>query len=128
MTLRIALDWDGTVNADPDTFKKVALAFLDAGHDVSIVTWRAPGVHYEDMTKLFDQWGFALPVVFTGGSAKRDYYDADIWIDDNPASAIFSLTREPRFEADPAAYNQDPLVCVREGYETIHALWPQLRT
>lgn len=127
MTLRVALDWDGTVNADPFAFKGVALALLDAGHDVSVVTWRTPQ-DWPDMEEIFNMWGFKLPVVYCSGQAKRDLFKADIWIDDNPASCIFSLTREPRFEKDPAKYNEDLLLCKAEGYPDIQAVWPQLRT
>lgn len=134
--MKIGLDWDGTVNADPVVFMKVVRAFLDGGHDVAVVTWRTPpdvatgwGTNgcWDDIEEIFASWGFRLPIVYCSGGAKRDHYPADVWIDDNPAAICFSLTRPPRFEADPANYKKDVLVCKAEGFEDIYAEWPQLR-
>lgn len=133
--MKIGLDWDGTVNADPVAFGKVVEAFLDGGHDVVVTTWRcAPeaaegwgsnGV-WTDIEETFAMWGFRIPIVYCNGKAKRDCYPADIWIDDNPYAVSFSLTRPPRFEADPANYNEDVLVCERKGFEPIYVPFGQL--
>lgn len=127
--MKIGLDWDGTVSRDPTTFREVVCSFLDAGHEVAVVTWRcAPEISsgwennptkWVDIEQVFDDWGFRLPIYYTNGKAKRQYYEADIWIDDNPHSVSFSLTRPPRFEVDPAKYNEDILVCEREGYDSV---------
>ena len=128
--MKIGLDWDGTVNADPKTFREIVCCFLDAGHEVAITTWRcqpdADNV-WTDIEEVFSDWGFKLPIYFCNGKAKRDYYDADIWIDDNPSSVAFSLTRPPRFEADPSAYLQDVMVCQRDGFEDVNIEWGQLK-
>ena len=122
--MKIGLDWDGTVNADPKTFREVVCSFLDAGHEVAVVTWRckpesesgwerSEGV-WPDIEAIFDDWGFRLPIVYCDGKAKRDCYPADIWIDDSPHAVIFSLTREPRFESDHSKYHEDVMVCENE--------------
>lgn len=136
--MKIGLDWDGTVSADPTTFREVVVAFLNAGHEVAVTTWRcsplddaggwsASSSKWEDIEEVFEAWGFRLPVFYCNGNAKRDFYDADIWIDDNPSSVSFSLTRPPRFEADPSAYLQDVLVCKREGFDNVELPWGQLK-
>lgn len=135
--MKIGLDWDGTVNADPVCFKKVVEAFLDAGHEVKVVTWRCSPESesgwescngtWGDVEEIFAMWGFRLPIVYCDGKAKREHYDADIWIDDNPSAISFSLTRPPRFEVNPLAYLEDVLVCEREGFEPVSIKWAQLR-
>jgi hypothetical protein len=134
--MRIGLDWDGTVSADPIVFKEVVQAFLDGGHDVRVVTWRTPPDEatgwgsngtWVDIEEIFAIWGFKIPVVYCSGRAKREYYRADVWIDDNPAAVVFSLTVDPRFEADPSAYNRDILVCERTGYEPVYVEWEQVK-
>lgn len=135
--MRIGLDWDGTVNADPVTFGIVVKAFLDAGHDVSVVTWRCDpsSTHtnissssgWDDIESTFEAWGFRIPIVYCDGRAKREFYHADVWIDDNPAAVCFSLTRPPRFEADASAYLKDVLVCERAGFDPVYVEWEQVR-
>ncbi|MGI9037676.1 MAG: hypothetical protein ACR2GQ_02330 [Gemmatimonadota bacterium] len=39
--MRIAIDYDGTWDRDPEAFLAVALAFRDAGHEVVMVTVRS---------------------------------------------------------------------------------------
>lgn len=136
--MKIGLDWDGTVSADPLVFLKVVKAFLDGGHDVAVVTWRpAPEVcepwsrdytgFYIDMEEVFAMWGFRIPVVYCNGRAKRECYRADVWIDDNPAAVVFSLTIPPRVEADANAYNKDMLVCQRVGFDDVFVEWEQVK-
>ena len=123
--MKVGLDFDGTLNLDPLTFKKVVLAFLDAGHDVALVTWRAPDIEYSDIEEVFAKWGFRLPMVCTSGKAKRDFYPADIWIEDNPAAVVFSLTREPRFVEDARDYDDDGMLCANE-YGEVSTTWKVL--
>ena len=129
--MKIGLDWDGTVSADPITFREVVCCFLDAGHEVAVVTWRCkpdPEHHeWTDIEEVFDDWGFRLPIYYCDGKAKRDFYEADIWIDDNPSAISFSLTRPPRFEANPLAYLEDELICEREGHDSVQVKWSLLR-
>jgi len=123
--MKIGLDWDGTVNADPKCFREIVCAFLDAGHEVKVTTWRCAPLsesawekdgseRWEDIEEIFDTWGFRLPIVYCDGRAKRDCYPADIWIDDSPHAVIFSLQRAPRFESDHTKYYEDPMVCENE--------------
>ena len=118
MSLKIGLDWDGTAGEDPKTFGVVVKAFLDAGHHVVIVTWRRPpeelGAVWGDVEAAFDLWGFKTPVIYCSGQAKRDFYPADVWIEDNPAAVMFSLSREPRFVENARDYDQDVMVCENE--------------
>lgn len=128
--MKVGLDWDGTVNADPVAFKGVVESLLDTGHDVTVTTWRSPPEGYDnypDIEEIFAMWGFKLPVVYCSGKAKRDCYPADIWIDDNPASVVFTLAAEPRFVENPADYDNDVLLLESEGHETIRVLWSQLK-
>lgn len=134
--MKIGLDWDGTVSLDPITFGTAVKVFLDAGHDISIVTWRsAPesasgrgsNGRWEDMEQVFENWGFRLPVVYCNGRAKRECFAADVWMDDNPAAVVFSLTVDPRFESDANNYNKDILVCERTGYEPVYVEWEQVK-
>lgn len=81
----IAVDFDGTYAADPVTFAKVVENFLDAGHEVILVTNRGPEWH-EDVDELVTN---NIPKLYAGSSSKRSYvaqhgYDVDIWIDDMP--------------------------------------------
>ena len=134
--MKIGLDWDGTVSADPKTFRKVVCAFLDAGHEVAVVTWRCKPAEtssdhpdkWLDIEEVFDAWGFKLPIYYCNGKAKREFYSADIWIDDNPSAVSFSLTRPPRFEANPLAYLEDEMICEREGHESVQVKWSLLRS
>lgn len=123
--MKIGLDWDGTVNADPVAFKGVVKAFLDAGHDVVVTTWRCrpestsgwehgDNSTWVDIEDIFSMWGFRLPIIYCDGRAKRDCYPADIWIDDSPHAVVFSLQREPRFESDHSKYLADTMVCENE--------------
>ena len=134
--MRIGLDWDGTVSADPVAFGAVARVFLNAGHDISVVTWRSPPElaggwvvdnRWIDIEGVFENWGFRLPVVYCSGRAKRECFAADVWIDDNPAAVVFSLTVDPRFESDANNYNKDILVCERTGYEPVYVEWEQVK-
>jgi hypothetical protein len=129
--MKIGLDWDGTVNADPKTFREVVCCFQDAGHEVAVVTWRcdpSPERIWPDIMAVFEDWGFELPIYYCNGKAKREYYQADIWIDDNPSAVSFSLTRPPRFEANPLAYLEDEMICERQGHESVQVKWALLRS
>lgn len=120
--MKVGLDFDGTVSEDPAAFRKVVMAFLDAGHDVAIVTWRAPDIEYLDFEEVFALWGFRIPVVCTSGQAKRDFYPATIWIEDNPAAVLFSLDREPRFVEDARDYDDDGMHCTNE-HGSVSTTW-----
>lgn len=128
--MKIGLDWDGTVNADPTTFREVVCSFLDAGHEVAVVTWRCKPDEedvWPDMAEIFDDWGFKIPVYHCNGKAKREVYDADIWIDDNPAAVVFTLESEPRFVENPEDYDRDILCLYSKGFDPVRVTWKQLK-
>lgn len=136
--MKIGIDWDGTISADERTFAAIACLFMDAGHEVKVVTWRPPyegngewpdigGGHWPDMQKVFDSWGFNLPVVYCDGRAKRSMYEADIWIDDNPAAIVFSLDTPPRFCENVSDYDNDNLVLESPGFPDVNVKWAQLK-
>jgi hypothetical protein len=83
--MRIAIDYDGTWDRDPEAFLAVALAFRDAGHEVVMVTVRSerrPGSPLPSVPP----W---ITVYATGLAPKRAHMEelgieVDIWIDDQP--------------------------------------------
>lgn len=85
--MRIGLDYDGTVTADPEAWCSFVKLMTERGHEVAITTWR-----YEDQAKnpedntpllaLAKKWG--IKVIFCNRKAKRECWQANIWIDDNP--------------------------------------------
>lgn len=132
--MKIGIDWDGTVSAAPEVFKDLILLFNTAGHECVIVTWRPQLTNveghcelYPDMAKQFNLWGFQIQVICTNGGAKREHFDADIWIEDNPAAVLFSLKSEPRFCENVSDYDNDDLVLVSPGFEAVPVKWAQLK-
>ncbi len=84
--LNIGLDFDGTVTADPETFKKIIKVFTDAGHYVHIVTMRY-GSECDDIVR--DLGVLVSTIVPTKRKAKGQFCKdvgiaIDFWIDDNP--------------------------------------------
>ena len=83
----IAIDYDRTYTADPETFNKVIELFESAGHTVICVTGRT-----DDRTMgapVKNSIGVLVPVIFAGSDWKRDAalkrgYKVDEWIDDIP--------------------------------------------
>ena len=92
--MKIALDFDNTLTADP----KLWAVFLNAarmlGHEVWLVTARRDTEeNHQVIDEWLDQWGHSLPVVFTNLASKLDVtrnlgLRFDIWIDDDPASLV----------------------------------------
>lgn len=85
--LTIAVDYDGTYSADPDTFTHVIELFLKAGHTVICVTGRSDDGVMD--VPVRESIGKIVPCVFAGKEwkivAARDAgYKVDIWIDDIP--------------------------------------------
>ena len=91
IVIKIALDYDQTFTLDPDfwsVFKELAYNY---GHEVRIVTARAPE---EDKIPVSEIGG--TPVIYCDGIAKRFYctwfaddrrgWVPDVWIDDRPQS------------------------------------------
>lgn len=82
----IAIDYDNTYTADPETFNKVIELFKAAGHDVICVTSRDDGVLGVPVRNSI---GKLVPVIFAGSKWKREAakkrgYNVDVWIDDMP--------------------------------------------
>jgi hypothetical protein len=82
----IAIDYDNTYTADPETFNKVIALFKEAGHDVICVTAREDGVLGVPVRNSI---GKLVPVIFAGSVAKRTAakkrgYIVDVWVDDMP--------------------------------------------
>lgn len=85
--LKIALDFDKTVTADPRLFFEFVKMCQVQGHEVRIVTFRSGGGNNSDIA-LFNA-GLNIPVMFTEGEPKWSYchrhgFQPHVWIEDNP--------------------------------------------
>lgn len=83
----IAIDYDMTYTADPETFEKVIALFKAAGHTVICVTGRSDDGVMD--VPVRNSIGKLVPVVFAGKewkatAAKKQGYNVSIWIDDMP--------------------------------------------
>ena len=97
MPLTIALDYDGTVTADPDLWKIFLKQAKSRRHRVAIVTMRYPEEPIPDSIAAM-----AWRVIYTSRRAKESYLSSrgvhiDIWIDDDP-NYIFSDAQSARSE------------------------------
>lgn len=98
--MRIALDYDNTLSADPEFW----VAFLDLaelhGHEVRIVTIRD---ERHDRTEPLVDLERSVPVVYTRGVAKRfylmhfvpDFWPVSVWIDDKPETITHNSETTP---------------------------------
>jgi hypothetical protein len=82
----IAIDYDNTYSADPETFNKVITIFKEAGHTVICVTGRDGGLMGDPVRASI---GKLVPIVFAGSAWKEDAaeekgYIVNVWIDDMP--------------------------------------------
>lgn len=75
--MKIAVDFDNTISADPRLFAIFIQAAVSLGHEVAIVTSRHP-------TCPIPLTFSGVPIVYCGFTAKRKHFQADIWIDDDP--------------------------------------------
>jgi hypothetical protein len=75
--LKIAIDYDNTMSADPRLFMIFAQAATVLGHDVAIVTSRRPDCPIPMVN-------CGIPIIYCSFTAKRKHFPADIWIDDDP--------------------------------------------
>lgn len=94
--VRVGIDFDGTITADYHTWLPLIRIMQLAGWELAIVTWR-PSHHNKEVNEFLNLLAIKIPVIYCNGCAKRDCFDADIWIDDNPASVNFHLGRTPSF-------------------------------
>lgn len=104
--VRVAIDFDSTITADHHTWLPLIRVMQLAGWEPSIVTWR-PSSESKAIDEFNAELAVPVPVVYCNGCAKRECFDADIWIDDNPASVLFSLGRAPSFKTD---YGNEELI------------------
>lgn len=89
--MKISLDYDKTFTADRAMFREIVKIIKAYGHEVKIVTLRHEEVYknhpygiYTNDDILEDALNEEIPLIFTNGGQKADFYDADIFIDDLP--------------------------------------------
>lgn len=79
----IGLDYDDTYSADPKLWREFVAFAKARGHTVTIVTARTESLDVNgEVRRAAEEMG--IDVVFTGGVAKSQIFQADIWIDDSP--------------------------------------------
>lgn len=89
--MKIALDYDGTVTEDPDSWAWFVAYFASAGHDIRIVTFRGEDELTQDMVEFQQRLiSYGLKIVFTGHTTKHQHcvsigWVPDVWIDDAPS-------------------------------------------
>lgn len=76
--MKIALDYDNTYTADPELWTHFINMARVRGHEIVIVTSRHPG--NKPPTEQF-----GIKTICCAFTAKRKHYQADVWIDDDPA-------------------------------------------
>ena len=85
-SLKIALDYDETFTED----KAFWWSFIDLArshhHLVSFVTYRTDNDCDNNSDIEYDAKKCGIPVVYSWCKPKRSVFDADIWIDDSPAT------------------------------------------
>src|SRR5262245_66511191 len=80
----VALDYDGTIDADPELFRQLIALFRSRGHTPIVVTSRTAGFSDEVERTVGE-----VPVVYAGSVWKRQAaqaagYMVNVWIDDCP--------------------------------------------
>lgn len=81
--MKIALDYDNTITADPGLWSAFAELALSKGHSVTIVTSR------DEVFAPLPEMG--IPIVYCAYKAKARCFQADIWIDDDPRRIFTDL-------------------------------------
>ena len=101
----IALDFDGTMSRDVETFLEVADLWQKAGFTVYVVTMRFSSEAIDPIVS--DR----LPIIYTGRKGKKAFMEdrlnipVTIWVDDNPIFVLMDAYEEA--SADPnAPYNK----------------------
>lgn len=89
--MNLALDFDGTYTADPETFDKVIEVFRSQGHKVYVVTMRYKMPHVEARLVLARLQDKVDGIIFTERQAKVPFMELnhpdkeiDWWLDDEP--------------------------------------------
>ena len=92
--MNIAIDFDGTLTADPVTMSAVVRRMIDGGHSVFLVTQRrATDENISLIEGVLADLDLNIPIFMTGLKAKKPFVKnigvaIDIWIDDNPNSIL----------------------------------------
>lgn len=82
-----AIDYDGTISAHPELFKKFIMDIFQSGNLAVIVTMR-----YDDSSEHIPSHhlpSMPVPILYTGRRAKQSFCEdagmkIDIWVDDKP--------------------------------------------
>lgn len=85
----IAIDYDGTYAADPETFNHVIEIFRQAGHAVICVTGRSAGTMGQPVLDSIGKIIGEENCIFAGTlwkrmAAEKKGWKVDVWIDDMP--------------------------------------------
>jgi hypothetical protein len=88
--MRIAIDFDETLTADADLWRRFLSVAIDLGHHcVCVTARRATDDNLDTITEWMHSHGIDLPIFFTSLGSKVDYMTkrglrVDIWINDDP--------------------------------------------
>jgi len=87
--VRLGIDYDGTWTADPGLFRRIWDAATARGHEVVIVTGRAPDHPVLQEERFRNLMPATLEVIHTDGAPKGEFMrrhgrPVDIWVDDRP--------------------------------------------
>ena len=86
----IAIDFDGTLTADPPLWSEFIRQAREREHLVLLVTARRETEeNYETIDRVLDQHDCQIPVYFSNLGSKMELMErrgikVDIWIDDDP--------------------------------------------
>lgn len=81
--MRIGLDFDGTVTADPELWAGFVALAKARGHEVIVTTYRDDDGDNADVEKFIKH--VDIPVIYTGAKQKaHKAHKIDVWIDDHP--------------------------------------------
>ena len=84
--MNIALDFDDTITLDRYFWGQFINLAKSCGHEIVIVTSRHPLPTVENRDITMYAVGWEVEIIYTSGEPKAQYYKADVWIDDYPAS------------------------------------------
>lgn len=85
-SLKIALDYDETYTTDKSFWRTFVELAKSHQHRVSFVTYRTNGDCDNNADIEYDSEQCGINVVYSWCKPKRSVFDADIWIDDSPAT------------------------------------------
>ena len=119
--MNIAVDYDETWTADPETFAKIVTLFQQQGHSVAIVTLRDQTTRScveirGSLMKHLPRMHGEVPIIFSNGhwkteATKAAEFPVDVWIDDSP-----QLIGPPFTLRDMRAYWEEHDFDPRKGF------------